>query len=92
MSSANPLYTVVTPVAKALWTKTAADGGCTYLVESSVPQTVPAHISGAPSTIWTEVVVDAKAAAAAAAAETAASMTSISLTSTWLDKVTTRMA
>jgi hypothetical protein len=92
MSSANPLYTVVTPVAKALWTKTAADGGCTYLVESSVPQTVPAHISGAPSTIWTEVVVDAKAAAAAAAAETASSMTSISLTSTWVDKITTRMA
>eukprot|EP01043_Picozoa_sp_COSAG02_P035726 COSAG02_NODE_2576_length_8498_cov_4.245386_5_plen_416_part_00 len=94
MSSANPQYAVVTPVAKALWTKTDTDGGCTYLVKSAVPQSVPAHISGAPSTIWTEVVVDAKAAADAESegAGTKPSTTSISLTSTWVDKVTTRMA
>ena len=88
MSSANPQYTTVRPQAKALWHKAEAGGSCTYLLEATVPQTVPAHISGAPSTIWTKVEVGS-----AAAGETdAAGPTSVSLTSTWLDKTTTRMA
>ncbi len=62
MSSANPQYTTVRPQAKALWHKAEAGGSCTYLLEASVPQTVPAHISGAPSTIWTKVEVGSAAA------------------------------
>ena len=88
MSSANPQYTTVRPQAKALWHKAEAGGGCTFLLEATVPQTVPAHISGAPSTIWTKVEVGSAAASAA----DAAGPTSVSLTSTWLDKTTTRMA
>jgi hypothetical protein len=92
MSSAGPQYTVVRPLAKALWVKANLDGGCTYLVEATVPMAVPAAISGAPSTVWTEVTVDAKAAATAEASTNANAMTSITLTSTWINKTTTRMA
>ena len=76
--------------------KQNADGGCTFLLEGKLDLATGVHTKyGAPDTVWTEVVVDGKAAADTAAdgggAGEAAS-TSISLTSTWLNKTTTRMA
>jgi hypothetical protein len=67
MSSANPAYMVVAPVAHSLWKRTGGagaagqqSGGCTFLVESSVDADGSAGVRskyGAPDTIWTEVTV-----------------------------------
>eukprot|EP01052_Picozoa_sp_SAG31_P019978 SAG31_NODE_1481_length_8176_cov_3.282531_7_plen_381_part_00 len=110
MSSANPQYMVVKPIAKNLWHRTNADGGCTYRLEAKINLATGVHTKyGAPDTVWTEVQIDGESAldslsefdglpsssggsAAAAVAAAAPQKTKIALTSTWLNKTTTRMA
>lgn len=87
MSSADPEYMVIRPVAQTLWIKTNQAGSCSFLVESKIPPGLPHMKYGAPDTVWTTVTVNASSVAAQGD-----DSTTIDLTVTWLNKTTTRMA
>ena len=93
MSSADPEYMVVRPRTKALWRRADKHGGCTFLLEAALDEDGATGVHtkyGAPSTVWTQLLVDGTAASSPA--EGAATPTSVMLTSTWFNKTTTRMA
>jgi len=83
MSSANPVYMVVRPVAAALYVKNDKKG-CSFLVQSKLSAVdMIAHTKyGAPDTVWTTVTVDA-ASASADNAKTSVSITSTKLPPAW---------